>query len=76
MKKPDPKQYEYLKAEAQAPYKGLRKFVYLGLGASGFIGAFIFFMQILAGKTEMIPNFALQTGLVGLMIFLWRLETR
>jgi hypothetical protein len=74
MKKLDSKQYEYLKAEAKAPYKGLRKFIYLGFGASGFIGAFIFLMQILAGKGEMLPNFALQVGLIALMSLFWKLE--
>ena len=42
-----PEKYARLKAEAQAPYKGLRKFIYLGLGASGVIGAMIFFLQFL-----------------------------
>jgi hypothetical protein len=74
MKKLDSKQYEYLKAEAKTPYKGLRKFIYIGFGASGFIGAFIFLMQILAGKGEMLPNFALQVGLIALMSLFWKLE--
>ena len=65
-----------LKAEAAAPYRGLRQFIYIGVGASGFIGAFVFFFQILAGKNidSSLPNFALQTGIVALMIFLWRWE--
>lgn len=68
--------YDYLKAEAKAPYKGLRKFIYLGFGASAFIGAFIFFFQILAGKSEMLPNFALQLGIFALMILFWKLEKK
>ncbi len=73
-----PDKYAYLKAEAQAPYKGLRKFIYIGFGASGAIGAFIFFVQILAGKNiqENIPNLLIQFAVIGLMIFLFRLENR
>ena len=29
-----PEKYASLKAEAEAPYKGLRKFIYIALGAS------------------------------------------
>ncbi|AFZ27116.1 Protein of unknown function (DUF3493) [Cylindrospermum stagnale PCC 7417] len=68
------KQYERLKAEAAAPYRGLRQLVYIGFGASGFIGAFVFFFQLLAGRNldSALPNFALQMGVVALMVFLWR----
>jgi hypothetical protein len=70
------KQYAHLKAEAAAPYRGLRQFIYIGVGASGFIGAFTFFFQLLAGKNidSTLPNFALQVGIVALMIFLWKWE--
>lgn len=72
----DPEQYARLKAEMAAPYRGLRQFLYIGVGASGFIGAFIFFFQLLAGRNveNALPNFALQLGIVALMIFLWRWE--
>jgi len=71
-----PEQYARLKAEAAAPYRGLRKFVYVACGASGFIGAFIFLAQLLAGRDRAaaLPNFALQLGVVALMILLFRLE--
>jgi Low psii accumulation1 / Rep27 len=71
-----PEQYARLKAEAAAPYRGLRKFIYLGCGASGFIGAFIFLTQILAGRdvSNALPNLALQVGVVALMVVLWRWE--
>ncbi|NEQ44786.1 MAG: DUF3493 domain-containing protein [Leptolyngbya sp. SIOISBB] len=70
--------YERLKAEAQAPYKGLRKFVYGAFAISGAIGAFIFFTQLLAGRDvgSALPNLAVQLGVVGLMVFLFRLESR
>ncbi len=69
-------QYARLKAEAVAPYKGLRKFIYIACGASGFIGAFIFLSQLLAGRDveSTLPNLGLQVGVVVLMIFLWRWE--
>lgn len=69
-----PEQYSRLKAEMKAPYRGLRKFIYLGLGASGFIGSVVFMFRCLAGKevASSLANFALQLGVVALMIFLWR----
>lgn len=68
--------YARLKAEAQAPYRGLRQFVYLACGASGFIGAFIFLAQLAAGRevASALPNFALQVGVVALMVWLFRLD--
>lgn len=74
----DPEKYAYLKAEAQAPYKGFRKFIYFGIGASGAIGAFIFFIQIIAGKniSDNIPNLLIQLAVIALMIFLFLRENR
>ena len=65
-----------LKAEAEAPYRTLRKFIYLAFGASGLIGLFIFALQLLAGKNveQGLPNLAIQVGVVALMTFLWKLE--
>lgn len=73
-----PEQYARLKAEAAAPYRGLRKFVYFACGASGFIGAFIFLAQIAVGRnvSTALPNFALQLGVIALMVFLFRFEQR
>ncbi|WP_017303905.1 DUF3493 domain-containing protein [Spirulina subsalsa] len=73
-----PEKYARLKAEAKAPYRGLRKFIYFGLGASGLIGAFIFLTQLLAGRDvgAALPNFALQIGVVALMVSLYRWEQR
>ncbi|MDJ0843875.1 DUF3493 domain-containing protein [Crocosphaera sp.] len=74
----DPEKYASLKAEAKAPYKGLRKFFYLAFAASGFIGAVVFLAQLAAGKevTTALPNFALQLGVIALMVFLFRLESK
>jgi hypothetical protein len=73
-----PEKYQRLRAEAQAPYKGLRKFVYGTFAASGGIGAFIFATQVLAGRDvgTALPNLLLQVGVVALMVFLFRLESR
>ncbi|MCW6038402.1 DUF3493 domain-containing protein [Spirulina subsalsa FACHB-351] len=73
-----PEKYARLKAEAKAPYRGLRKFIYLGFGASGLIGAFIFLTQLLAGRdvSAALPNFALQISVVALMVSLYRWEQR
>lgn len=74
----DPEAYARLKAEAAAPYRGLRKFIYIAFAASGMIGGFIFLTQLLAGQnvTETLPNFALQVGVVALMIWLFKLENK
>lgn len=73
-----PEQYARLKAEAKAPYRGLRQFIYVAFGASGFIGALVFLAQLLAGRNvgAALPNLALQVGVVALMVWLFRLEQR
>ncbi|MEO0759226.1 MAG: DUF3493 domain-containing protein [Cyanobacteria bacterium J06648_16] len=70
--------YERLLAEAQAPWKSLRKFIYAAFGTSGLVGAFVFFFQVLAGRNleQSLPNLVIQLGVVGLMVFLFRLESR
>ena len=72
----DPEKYARLKAEAKAPYRGLRKFIYVGLGASGFLGALTFLARIAGGQdlARDLPNFALQVGVVALMVFLFRID--
>jgi predicted lipid-binding transport protein (Tim44 family) len=74
----DPELYQRLKAEAAAPYRGLRKFIYFGFAASGLIGGFIFLTQLLAGRdvSAALPNLAIQVGVVALMVWLIRLENR
>jgi len=61
-----------------APYRGLRQFIYIGFGASGFIGAVVFLAQLLAGRNvaSALPNLALQVGVVALMVGLFRWEQR
>lgn len=73
-----PERYARLVAEAKAPYKGLRKFIYGAVGISGAIGAFVFFAQILSGRDleHALPNLAVQMGVIGLMVLFFRLENR
>ncbi len=73
-----PEKYAYLKAEAKAPYKGLRKFIYGTVGASGGIGAFIFLTQLLAGRdvSRALPNLLIQLAVIGIVVVLFRLENR
>lgn len=74
----DPQLYAQLKAEAKAPYRGLRQFVYVSCALSGLVGGVIFLAQIIAGRDveAALPNFALQAGVVALMVWLFRLEQR
>lgn len=67
-------QYARLRAEAAAPYRGLRHFIYWSFGASGLIGAVVFLAQIAAGRNldTALPSFALQVGVIALMIGLFR----
>ncbi|MDJ0678815.1 MAG: DUF3493 domain-containing protein [Xenococcaceae cyanobacterium MO_167.B52] len=73
-----PEKYARLKAEAKAPYKGLRQFFYLAFAASGFIGALSFVARIAGGSdiSKDVPNLALQLGLVAGMIALFNWENR
>jgi hypothetical protein len=73
-----PEKYARLRAEAKAPYKGLRKTLYGAFGASGLIGALIFLAKLATGKdlATNLPNFLLQIGVVALMVFLFRWESK
>ena len=73
-----PERYARLQTESQAPYRGLRKTIYIALGASGCIGAFIFLSQLAAGRdvASALPNLALQIGVVALMVGLFRWEQK
>jgi Low psii accumulation1 / Rep27 len=74
----DPALYAQLKAESEAPYRGLRKFVYLACGASGAIGGVVFLTQIMAGRdvANALPNLAVQVGVIALMVVLYRWEQK
>jgi len=71
-----PEKFARLKAESKAPYRGLRKFFYVAFGASGLIGAFVFLAKLASGQNlaDNLPNFALQIGVVALMVFLFQVD--
>lgn len=73
-----PEKMARLREEAQNPYRSLRQFVYICFGISGGVGGVVFLAQIAAGRDleKAIPNFAVQAGVVGLMILLWRWENK
>jgi hypothetical protein len=68
--------YARLREEARAPYRGLRLLIYGVFGASGLIGAVVFLAQLIAGRdvANALPNFALQTGVVALMVWLAKVD--
>ena len=69
-------QYAYLRAEAKAPYRVLRRFIYVAFGASGLIGALVFLAQVLTfhDMGNAIPNLALQLGVLALMLWLFKID--
>ena len=70
-------QYDRLRREAKSPYRGLRIFIYTAFAGSGFIGAVIFFARLIAGNGELeanLGNFALQIGVLALMLWLYRID--
>jgi hypothetical protein len=74
-----PEQYARLRKEVKAPYRGLRKFIYVAFGASGAIGAVVFLAKLLAARDDLgmtFGNLALQVGIVALMAWLFRLESK
>jgi hypothetical protein len=73
-----PEKYARLRAEAKAPYRGLRQVVYLTAGASAAIGAFIMITQGLAGRAtdDLVPNLLIQFGVLGTVGLLLWLENR
>lgn len=71
-----PEQIKRLRAELKSPYRGLRRFFYIAFAGSAFVGAVVFFFQLLAGNdiATTLPNFALQVGALSLMLWLLWLE--
>lgn len=73
-----PEQYARLRAEARAPYRGLRKVIYATAGASGAIGALIMFTRLIAGAevSNVLPNLIIQLVVLLVVALLFRLESR
>jgi len=74
----DPDQYARLKAESKAPYRPLRKFIYVSFGISGLLGAFIFLVQIAAQRdvAAALPNLGVQIAVIALMVVLFRWDSK
>ena len=70
--------FERLVAETKSPFKGFRKVIYGAVLASGLLGGFVFFTQLLAGNNveTALPNLAVQMGVIGIAVFLFWLEGR
>jgi hypothetical protein len=67
-----PEQLRRLRAEAKAPFRGLRKFFYAAFAGSAFIGAFIFLLKVIDQENlaQTLPNLFLQLGIGGVMLWL------
>ncbi len=67
-----------LLTELAAPYRSLRRFIYLAVGFSATVGAFVFFFRALAGRDleTTLPSLALQLGILAGALGLNRLENR
>jgi hypothetical protein len=65
-----------LRAEAAAPYRGLRQFLYIALAGSALLGAFVFLMKAITGEDlpHTLPNLLLQMGSVAILLWLWQRE--
>lgn len=74
----DPERLERLRAEAKAPFRGLRQFFYAAFAASALLGGFIFFFKLLAGEdfSTTLFNLVVQLSVFSLMVGLLWLERR
>jgi hypothetical protein len=65
-------QMERLRAEAKAPFRGIRRFFYGAFAGSAFIGAFVFLLKAIARENlpETLPNLFLQLGIGSVMVLL------
>jgi len=71
----EPNKYAFLRKEAKAPYRILRRFFYIAFGVSGGFGGLIAVLRLVAGRGEQIDNLenlAIQIGVTALMVWLWQ----
>ncbi len=73
LRETNPEKYAALTAEAQAPFRSLRLFIYGSCVVSAGVGGLIIFLGILAGRNleTAIPNFAVNSGVVALTAWLF-----
>ena len=75
MSKIDPKLKKKLLDESQAPFKGLRKTLWIAFTGSAFLGLFIMLLKISSGNELQQNNLLIQLGaciLFPLLLFLER----
>ena len=75
MSKIDPKLKEKLLKESQAPFKGLRRILWIAFAGSAFLGLFIMLSKIFSGSEVQQSNLLIQIGaciLSPLLLFLDR----
>jgi Low psii accumulation1 / Rep27 len=78
LRQTNPEKFAALTAEAQAPFRSLRLFIYGACALSAGFGGLIIGLGILAGKdlSTAIPNFAVNSGVVALMVWLFLRENK
>jgi len=74
MSKIDPELKKKLLKETKAPFKGLRRVIYVACTGSAFLGLFIMLSQMAAGNEIQQNNFLIQLGACTLFPFLFFLE--
>jgi hypothetical protein len=74
----NPEQLARLRAEATAPYRGLRRFIYLALAGSAFLGGVVFLAKVIAGEqlATTVPNLLLQVGAGAGLLWLWQRDRK
>ena len=74
MSKIDPELKKKLLKESQAPFKGLRKVLWIAFTGSAFLGLFIMIAKIASGNEIQQNNLLIQIGACALFPFLLFLE--
>ena len=74
MSKIDPELKKKLLKETKAPFKGLRRVIYVACAGSAFLGLFIMLSQMAAGNDIQQNNLLIQLGACVLFPFLFFLE--
>ena len=74
MSKIDPELKNKLLKESQAPFKGLRKVLWIAFTGSAFLGLFIMIAKISSGNEIQQNNLLIQLGACALFPFLLFLE--
>ena len=75
MSKIDPELKKKLLKESQAPFKGLRRILFIAFSGSAFLGLFIMLSNIISGNEVKLNNLLIQLGacvLFPLLLFLDR----